>query len=171
MIVNHAIMTNALARFVDPTFHEILPRKFNSRAAIVMLLAIAAQESRLHYRKQLGNGPARGLWQFERGSAKHGGGVYGVVRHAASERYLRAACAIRGVEFDAPTIYNALADDDLLACAVARLLLYTDAFALPSPSLGAAQSAWLYYIRTWNPGKPHRATWDAFHRMAVEVTS
>lgn len=171
MKVTPIIMANALVSVLEPTFREVLPSKFYSRAALVMLLAIAAQESRLHYRVQLGNGPARGLWQFERGSIRLGGGVYGVVRHPASARYLAAACSIREVPFEAPAIYGALKDDDLLACAVARLLLYTDAFALPSPNFASAQAAWAYYIRTWNPGKPHRATWDAFHRMAVEVTS
>ena len=56
-----------------------------------MLLAIGLQESRLTHRRQIG-GPARGLWQFERG-----GGVAGVLRHAASRDHALSVCDARRV--------------------------------------------------------------------------
>ena len=143
---------------IEPTYMGVLPGRFASRAATVLLLAIGLQESRLVFRQQIG-GPARGLWQFERG------GVAGVLAHAASDRFARAACLIRGVVPTAATIYDRLAHDDLLACAFARLLLYTDPRPLPAP--GEVEASWSYYLRTWRPGKPHRATWDALYASAI----
>ncbi len=53
----------------------------------------------------------------------------------------------------------------MLACAFARLLLFTD--PRPLPALGNPQAAWDYYVRNWRPGKPHRDTWDALYAKAL----
>ena len=150
-----------LATVVEPGL-ALLPKPMDTDAARVMLLAIGLQESRLIHRRQIG-GPARGLWQFERG-----GGVVGVLRHRASAELAEDVCAQRGVEPTPAKLYEALALDDLLACAIARLLLFTDPRPLPRTD-APAESAWDYYIRNWRPGKPHRRTWDAFHEVAVAV--
>ena len=55
----------------------------DSRESRCLLLAIGLQESRFEHRRQMGNGPARGFWQFETG------GVRGVVNHATSAGLLR----------------------------------------------------------------------------------
>jgi len=146
---------------IGQTYREVLPAKFDSREANVLLLAIGLQESRFAHRKQIG-GPARGFWQFEKG-----GGVRGVLWHGGSARYAAAACAIRAVQPDPEAVYPALAQDDLLACAFARLLLWTD--PKPLPAIGAVDEAWAYYLRNWRPGKPHAATWAALYRQAVEA--
>src|SRR5690606_26202246 len=146
---------------------ELLPDRMASDEAIVMLLAIGLQESRFQHRRQLvGNpprptGPATGFWQFERG-----GGVVGVLQHHASRDHARTLCAARGVEPVSQSVWQALQHDDVLAAGFARLLLWTDPFALPL--LGDAQAAWDLYIRTWRPGKPHRQTWDALYQQALE---
>ena len=62
-------------------------------------------------------------------------------------------------------VNEALASDDVLACAFARLLLFTD--PRPLPALGNPQAAWDYYVRNWRPGKPHRDTWDALYAKAL----
>ena len=129
--------------------------------ARVMLLAIGLQESRLIHRKQIG-GPARGLWQFEKG-----GGAKGVLNHAASSSKARALCKARGVEPTADAVYQALAEDDILAAGFARLLLLTD--PKPLPSIGEVQKAWDCYVWNWRPGKPHRKTWDELYKQAVEL--
>lgn len=145
-----------------------LPEKMSRPEARVMLIAIGLQESRLIHRRQLvGNpprptGPATGLWQFERG-----GGVTGVLNHRASRDYAHALCRIRDVDATPGEVWAALQHDDVLAAGFARLLLWTDPHRLPA--LGDAQAAWDLYIRTWRPGKPHRQTWDGFHRQAVEL--
>lgn len=127
--------------------------------AHVMLLTIGLQESRFLYRRQLGNGPATGWWQFERG-----GGVKGVLQHPTSAPFAKLLCEGRGVTPDAPSAWAALERDDVLAAGFARLLLLTD--PRPLPAVTDAQGAWDCYVRNWRPGKPHRATWDAFHAQA-----
>lgn len=139
----------------------LLPARMNSLEAELALLAIGLQESRLIHRRQIG-GPARGLWQFERG-----GGVRGVLEHEASAGYAIAVCDARGVEPIAGRVYDALEDDDVLAAAFARLLLWTD--PRPLPAVGHCAEAWAYYLRTWRPGKPHRRTWDALYATALEA--
>lgn len=134
-----------------------------------MLLAIGLQESRLTYRRQLG-GPARGLWQFERGTLETRGGVEGVLTHPASSHYLIAICMACDLRPVSAAIHEQLEHDDILACVVARLLLWTD--PAPLPATHDADGAWAYYLRGWRPGKPHPETWRQLHaraRSAVEA--
>lgn len=148
----------------------LLPAAMDTPEARVMLLAIGLQESRLVHRRQLvGNpprpvGPAKGLWQFERG-----GGCKGVVEHPASRYWMAKACEARGVQFTATALWNALEHDDVLAAAAARLLLFTDPRRLPA--LGDDREAWNLYMRTWRPGKPHRATWPSLYAQALAAVT
>jgi hypothetical protein len=143
----------------------LLPDRMDSVQARMMLLAIGLQESRLTHRYQIspgatgGKGPARGLLQFEQG-----GGVQGVMRHAATKEHAEQICAARGVEWNQLTIWRALEHDDVLAFAFGRLLLWSD--PKPLPPLADVWAAWDLYLRTWRPGKPHRSTWAAFHKEA-----
>jgi len=146
---------------IDPAL-SLLPGHMDSPKARVMLLAIGLQESRFEHRCQMGNGPARGFWQFEQN-----GGVRGCVNHPASAGLLRRLCEIRGVAFDARAIWSALETDDVLAAALARLLLYTD--PRPLPDTADANAAWDCYSRNWRPGKPHPETWAKLHAQAVEA--
>ena len=144
----------------------LLPGPMSTPEARVMLYAIGLQESRFEHRRQLvGNppkpkGPAKGLWQFERG-----GGCKGVVTHPASRYWMHRVCTRQGVAFNATAIWNAIEHDDALAAVAARLLLFTDPKKLPA--FDDPKGAWNLYIRTWRPGKPHRDTWDAFHLQAL----
>ncbi len=146
---------------IDPAL-ALLPGHMDSPQARVMLLAIGLQESRFEHRRQMGNGPAKGFWQFEKG-----GGVKGCMTHHASKDHLAALCRARSVAFDASAIWNALETDDVLAAGLARLLLWTDPHKLPS--LGDVDGAWEAYLRCWRPGKPHVRTWAELHRQAVEA--
>lgn len=139
----------------------LLPKQMDSPQARVMLLAIGLQESRFEYRRQMGNGPARGFWQFEQN-----GGVRGCVNHPASSGLLKQICVASGVAFEPRAIWSALERDDVLAAAVARLLLYTD--QRPLPALDDPDAAWDCYCRNWRPGKPHPQTWPGLHARAVE---
>jgi len=142
----------------------LLPPAMDSAAARVMLLAIGLQESRLTARVQIvdggGQGPARGLWQFERG-----GGCAGVLRHSASRYWMHGVCAARSVRPSPAELWAALATDDVLAAAAARLLLFTDPKRLPD--LGNEAGAWALYQRVWRPGKPHPRTWRALYSQAL----
>lgn len=145
----------------------LLPPKMDSTEARVMLLAIGLQESRFLYRAQkiagrpYEKGPARGWWQFERG-----GGVVGVMTHPATNEHAHYVCGVRGVPFDSVLVHAKLEEDDVLAAAFARLLLWADRRALPSLD-ASHEEAWDCYIRCWKPGKPHRHTWDEFHSQAL----
>lgn len=154
-------LQSVVSQVLEPAM-KLLPARTDSLAARVLLLAIGQQESRFEFRRQLGNGPARGLWQFECGTRASRGGVWGVYLHEQSRGYLEALCQARRVAFEPAAIWSALERDDILAAGVARLLLWTD--PKPLPATDDAAAAWdLYALRTWRPGKPHRLTWDAYH--------
>lgn len=148
-------------KIVRQTYREVLPAKFDTKEANVMLLAIGLQESRFQHRQQVG-GPAHGFWQFERG-----GGVTGVLTHAETGKFASAACAIRGCAASAEAVYRRIVDDDLLACSFARLLLWSD--PKPLPAIGHIHEAWDLYLRTWRPGRPHEATWAGLYKQAAEA--
>lgn len=153
-------MKTALDTIIDPAL-RILPPMMTSRRACAMLLAIGMQESRLVHRKQIG-GPARGLWQFERG-----GGVAGVLRHPRTQGHAATVCWRLNNAGTTTSVYHALEHDDVLAACFARLLLWTLPVALPARD--DVQGGWDQYIAAWRPGKPHRHTWDDFYREAWEV--
>lgn len=147
---------DALREAVIPGL-ALLPPSFDSLPARLLVLVICMQESNLRDRWQVIDrarpgvkGPARGLPQFERGSESKGGGVTGVTKHPASRDPLRKVCAARGVAFHPNAIWKAIETDDLLACALARLLLYTD--PRPLPAVGDMLGAFAYYEHNWRPG-------------------
>lgn len=145
-------------KIIEQTYREVLPGKFRSPEATVMLLAIGLQESRFEHRQQIG-GPAHGFWQFERGGA-----VRGVLEHEDTRPHAMGACTIRGCIPSAEAVYRRIVEDDLLACAFARLLLYSD--PQPLPAVGMEKQGWDLYLRTWRPGKPHARTWGEHYQAA-----
>lgn len=138
----------------------LLPKGMDTPAARVMLLAIGLQESRFKFRRQMGNGPARGFWQFEKG-----GGVKGVMTHERTFAHAQSICKARGVQFTPAQIWNTLEKDDVLGAGFARLLLWSDAGPLPS----TADAGWQCYLRNWRPGKPHPETWPEYFAVAKQV--
>lgn len=145
---------------ISPAF-SLLPEKMNSNKAEVMLLAIGLQESRLTHRRQMG-GPAKSFLQFE-----SGGGVKGVMSHPASSQHARSLCESLAVPFERDSVFKAMEFNDVLAFGLGRLLLYTDAKALPV--VGDTQAAWDLYLRVWRPGKPHRESWDELYLKACQA--
>lgn len=149
-------MTPAL--FIDcgimPAY-ALLPAKMASREATAMILAICLQESKFHYRRQVG-GPAKGYSQFEMS-----GGIFGVLRHEATRGFIRDVLAELNYDDDILTSYTAIEHNDVLCAAYTRLLLWSD--PAPLPGKGEAEAAWDYYLRTWRPGKPHPETWNALY--------
>lgn len=157
-----------LANVVTPTFAKLesLGGPRATKEAKRQTLAMGGQESRLVYRDQITNGPnvigpATGLWQFEKM-----GGTLGVIRHNATKHIAATLCREAGLPFtqtkdgpepSADAAWRRFVEDDMLACAFARLLLYTD----PRPVPSTQTEGWACYLRTWRPGKPHPATWPA----------
>lgn len=143
---------------IDPAY-ALLPARMASTEATVQLLATTLQEDPQQLRRQMGNGPARGLWQFERG-----GGVKGVMTHPASEPHMRKLCEARGVPFLPMDVWQSLELDDVFAAGTARLLYWTD--PKPLPAANDAPAGWALYLRTWRPGRPHPEKWPANHAAA-----
>ena len=121
-----------------------------------MIVAIGLQESLFRDRDQVVTGkapgavgPATGYWQFEKG-----GGVRGVMRHAASRDIAKACTDEAGVAWDEDSIWRLFTrpEGDELACVFARLLLLTDPQALPAPVPQSEEEAFAYYLRNWRPG-------------------
>ena len=156
-------------KHVVQAVHEalrLLPPAMDSKEARVMLYAIGLQESRFTHRAQVidggGKGPARGYWQFERG-----GGVTGVLRHPASRFWANSVCNARNIPAQPLNVWLALETDDVLAAALARLLLFTDPARLPA--VGEQADSWSYYMRNWRPGKPHPRTWPECYETALKA--
>jgi hypothetical protein len=83
----------------------------------------------------------------------------------ATKEQAKVVCKARAVPFDQVLIHAKLEFDDVLAAAFARLLLWAD--PKPIPKVDADhETAWKCYLRCWQPGKPRRETWDAFHAAA-----
>ena len=137
---------------------SLLPPQMNSVEAKAQLIAIGLQESRFLHRKQIG-GPARGFWQFEQG-----GGIKGVLHHHATRDHIREVLAALKYQPTAKCCYEAVAHNDILALAFARLNLWWVPGALPEEH--HCDLGWDYYIEAWRPGKPHRKTWNAFFDQA-----
>ena len=155
-------MIKLVRAYIIPAALSLLPARMDSPAARAMLVAIGLQESRFEHRRQVG-GPARGYWQFELG-----GGVAGVLRHDASRPHLLPALDALRYPPAPDVLYNAIADNDVLACVLARLLLFTLPYGLPG--VGEPEEGWKQYMEAWRAGRPHRATWDAFYAQAWGVS-
>lgn len=163
---------------IEPAL-SLLPASMDTPQARVIMLAITGQEADFRHRYQVLNtpgakGPARGLWQFERG-----GGVAGVLKHSASAAHARRIAEQRVGATSADAVWQALEHDDVLAGAFARLLLWTDPAALPQ--VGDIEGAWSLYLRCWRPGAWTRGTpaqrdrlrakWTGYYAQALEVMS
>jgi hypothetical protein len=136
-----------------PAAYAVLPRPMVSRQATALLLAIGYQESRFLSRVQLG-GPARGFWQFEQG-----GGTKAVLWHSETGPLARDVLVALSYRRDTTVwgIYDALAHNDILASAFARLLLWQVPGALPDVT--DPEEGWRQYLAAWRPGKPKHASW------------
>ncbi len=145
-----------------------VPFPTNDPRVLRPLIAISGQEADMQYRDQiespsgdLVDGPAMGLWQFERGGA-----VKGVVQHIASRQWAIKLCAERHVSFDTYSIWKALETDDILAAGMARLLIWTDPWPLPTSQAAVWE---MYEKRLWRPGKPHPDKWPGYWALATQV--
>lgn len=154
-----------LSEHVLPVAMTLLPRRMDSPPARRLLMAIAYQEAEYRARRQVAgwragqvlHGPARGPWQFERI------GVAGVAKHPATAELYEMVCARLLYPDTRPAvIHKAIEHNDVLAAAVARLLLWTDPHALPTDRAGG----WAAYLRTWRPGKPKPDKWAESWDMA-----
>ena len=96
-------MKTILTDIITPAL-LLLPPRMTSDRAIAELLAIQAQEDPDKRRRQWPEGPARGLWQFERD-----GGVAGVLRHTLTRDHSMAVCHAHGNAGTVASVYHRLA--------------------------------------------------------------
>lgn len=151
-------MIENVVTFTFPAAFALLPGVMDTLEARAMLVAIGLQESGFRYRRQIG-GPARGFYMFEQA-----GGTAGVLTHESSKLHAQHVCAELLYPPDAETCYRALADNDVLACCFARLLLWT----LPDrlAPRGHTDQGWRQYTEGWRPGTPRRETWNEYFAQA-----
>jgi hypothetical protein len=151
---------------VNPTLSwlEELGVRSDDRAR-VMLLAIAGQETGFTARVQANNGPAHSFWQGEKG----GGMVAGCLTHERLRPLMLGICKDLVVPPNTGDVWQAITWNDHLACAAARLLLWSD--PLPLPAVDRPELGWAYYLRTWRPGKPHSERWAKHWSAAVAAVA
>lgn len=148
-----------IEQIIDPAL-DLLPHEMGAVKAVVLVAAIAIQESGLKTRQQI-HGPAHGLWQFEIETVEE------LIDNPATTKFVKAICVKRGVPFQARAIFNYLLVDDILAAALARLDLWANPRSLSAPH--DVDDAWLYYCETWRPGQPDHSRWNASHTAAVDA--
>jgi len=151
---------DCLAQAIVPAL-DLLPGKMDSQEARVQLLATAWQETKLRTRHQYGNGPARGLTQYERG------GLQCVLSNPLTHVLALQLCEARGVAPTAFDVWNALEFDDVLGFGMCRLTCWAD--SKPLPALGDANAAWAFYLSAQNPGVPRPKDWPDSYRIALEA--
>lgn len=136
--MNQGALTEAL---------RLLPLRLDSLRARAQLLKTMLQEGMVNgvlRRRQLGNGPARSMLQFERG------GIAALLRHPATRELVKQVCQARHVPCTTDDIYKTLAGDDVLAFALGRLNLLWN--VKPLPAINDDIGSFDYYIHCWNPG-------------------
>lgn len=146
-------------KYTIPAAMSLLPGRMDSSPSKAMLLTIGIQESGFTARQQggtskkSGEGPAKSWWQFEKS-----GGVQELLETPSTRAILTPICDTLGYpEWTAAALHEAMEHNDVLACVMARLLLYKDPLAMPESSESA--KGWLIYTRQWRPGDAHPKTW------------
>lgn len=148
---------------------SLLNPRLDTPEARALLICIALQESGLRARRQMLEagkpwwesrpGAANGLFMFERD-----GGVRGVMRHPAASAIVLPVIDALLYPRDPYAVHEALIHNDVLACVLARALLYSVPEPLPGPNDPA--KGWAIYIKAWRPGKPHVEPWANHYRTA-----
>ena len=112
------------ALVVRPTLHAI---RLYSPAAEDLLIGTAVQESGLRHLRQMGDGPARGLWQIEPATHRDVWENYLAYREEMASRVRGLASQHAWMDdFDHELVFNLA-----YACAIARLVYYRDPHPLP----------------------------------------
>lgn len=155
------LTTDALEKIVEPTYACLLPGRFASREASVLLLAIGLQESGFQARQPGRDGAGRGYWRMEQRA------VHAVLGTESTRLTARAVCLLRALAPTDGDVYRGIGHDDMLAFALARLLLWTEGTKLPS--VGDADGAFRAYQRCW-PGATSDG-WAEHYALAMRVVA
>lgn len=151
--------------------------------SVVLLGAIAGQESDDQDERQANSGPAMGYWQFEVEAIRE------VLTNTQTAASARQAVEASGILADGPVVAdgnysqgeggypstaapaiatvvwtNFLNFPTLQIC-FARLMLWAN--PNPLPALGDCNGAWKYYDSTWRPGAPRPADWPKNYNASL----
>lgn len=138
----------------------------HSESAEQLLLGTAIQESRLKYRRQLGNGPARGIFQME--PATHNDIWLNYLKYHPVLGDLIASLLTRK---DADKVAE-LETNDAYACAMARMVYARAKPALPNPGdIHGHAAYWKQHYNTpLGKGTPEEFVLHWEEAMKVKVT-
>ncbi len=149
--------------------------RYRTPEAVHMLAVIAMHESglSLFQRDSLGmpiRGLARSPWQFERA------GVLGLARHRARTSGADVLEALETglgwqVRIAPEQVWERCAWDIVLACRLARALLWTVPHPLPRPVPDDEEEGWRQYLEAWRPGirdSGARRRWRIVWRAIME---
>ena len=131
----------------------------NGPNSVQMMLAIAAQESHCGmYFKQVGGGPARGVWQVETRSSED------VLENFVAHKNGLADLLM---SMYSPVLKYAHIQSPLYNCAIARLILYRYPEAMPD--LDDKDGMWEFYKHRYNSeyGAAEQHEWDKNWDMFV----
>lgn len=157
---------------------KLLPARLDTVAARALILKIVLKESNGVYRDQLEAngkntviGPALGLAQFERGGA-----CTALLKHPLTKADTLRVLAHYGVTATPDAFWRALAVNDGLAMAAARINLVWLPEALPA--ITDAAESHRQYVKAWRPGAWDRGStadrqkllerWQAIHTRVNE---
>lgn len=140
--------------------------KLNGLAAEQLVLGTAIQESQLRWRRQLGGGPALGLWQCEPATHQDIWDNYLRYKRSLALRIWSLAPDPEPLRWDVPPRALRLVMDDAYACALCRIHYLRVPAPLPGADDLEAQAA--YWKRWYNTpagkGQPeeYREKWGRF---------
>lgn len=120
-----------------------------NKAEVSLLLGTAAVESFFSYRKQIGGGPARGLWQMEVATARDIFENYLEYRPELRDKLIRLWLDLDTIPFWVPTdndIERHLESSDDFGCGMARLKYLRDPDRIPETVVGQSE----YWKRVYN---------------------
>jgi hypothetical protein len=95
------------------------------------------------------------------------GQVLGVLTHERSRDTINAVLATLEIPLGLDWVWEAVAWNDTLAYAVARLALLLD--PEPLPAIGDEAASWATYVKNWRPGVPRLETWAERYTAAVAL--
>lgn len=152
-----------LTAFIRPTLKHLAIKEpsIDSPAARQIMLAIAGQESACgRYFAQLGDGPARGIWQVEPATHRDLQNNYLKYRLAFWQHLNKLLPDV--------VLTDPLLSCQLYSCGVARLCLYRQPD--PMPALGDKNGMWQLYKKYFNShlGAATKAEWDHNWEKYVE---
>lgn len=141
--------------------------------AVNMLAAIALAESAGNALFQIGSDGlprpdlARSPWQFELA------GVLAIARHEKARAVLGEleTGLDWAVRITPERVWERSAWDPVLACRLARALLWTVPDPLPPATPDGEEEGWRQYLAAWRPGRPSRDRWQRVWRSLLAETT